>query len=58
MSKLFEKNLASFSLKSEKSFGRKYKEDPPKLRTEFQRDRERIIPVSYTHLTLPTSHLV
>ena len=43
MSKLFEKNLASFSLKSEKSFGRKYKEDPPKLRTEFQRDRERII---------------
>ena len=43
MSKLFEKNLASFSLKSEKSFGRKYKENPPKLRTEFQRDRERII---------------
>ena len=43
MSKQFEKNLASFSLKSEKSFGRKYKEDPPKLRTEFQRDRERII---------------
>ncbi len=43
MSKLFEKNLASFSLRSEKSFGRKYKEDPPKLRTEFQRDRERII---------------
>ena len=43
MSKQFEKNLASFSLKSKNSFGRKYKEDPPKLRTEFQRDRERII---------------
>ena len=43
MSEAFEKNLASFSLKSSSTIGRKYKENSPKLRTEFQRDRERII---------------
>ena len=43
MSEAFEKNLASYSLKSSKTIGRKYKENPPKRRTEFQRDRERII---------------
>ena len=44
MSEAFEKNLASYSLKSSNTIGRKYKENPPKRRTEFQRDRERIIP--------------
>ena len=43
MSEAFEKNLASYSLKSSNTIGRKYKENPPKRRTEFQRDRERII---------------
>ena len=43
MSEAFEKNLASYSLKSSNTIGRKYKENPPKKRTEFQRDRERII---------------
>ena len=43
MSEAFEKNLASYSLKSSNTIGRKYKESPPKRRTEFQRDRERII---------------
>jgi len=38
-----ENNLASYALKSKDSKGRKYKEEIPKLRTEFQRDRERII---------------
>ena len=43
MSEAFEKNLASYSLKSSNTIGRKYKENPPKRGTEFQRDRERII---------------
>ena len=43
MFEAFEKNLASYSLKSSNTIGRKYKENPPKRRTEFQRDRERII---------------
>ncbi len=43
MSEAFEKNLASYSLKSSNTIGRKYKENSPKKRTEFQRDRERII---------------
>ena len=43
MSEAFEKNLASYALKSSNTIGRKYKENPPKKRTEFQRDRERII---------------
>ena len=43
MSEDFEKNLASYSLKSSNTIGRKYKENSPTLRTEFQRDRERII---------------
>ena len=43
MSEAFEKNLASYSLKSSNTIGRKYKENPPIRRTEFQRDRERII---------------
>ena len=43
MSEAFEKNLASYSLKSSNTIGRKYKENSPTLRTEFQRDRERII---------------
>jgi len=38
-----ENNLASYALKSKDSKGREYKEEIPKLRTEFQRDRERII---------------
>ena len=43
MPKDIENNLSSYALKSSNSIGRKYKEEPPKLRTEFQRDRERII---------------
>ena len=43
MFEAFEKNLASYSLKSSNTIGRKYKENPPIRRTEFQRDRERII---------------
>ena len=43
MLKDLENNLSSYALKSSNSLGRKYKEEPPKLRTEFQRDRERII---------------
>ena len=38
-----ENNLAPYAQKSINSRGRKYKEEPPKLRTEYQRDRERII---------------
>ena len=36
MSEAFEKNLASYSLKSSNTIGRKYKENPPKRTTEFQ----------------------
>ena len=35
-----ENNLASYALKSKDSKGREYKEEIPKLRTEFQRDRD------------------
>ncbi len=38
-----ENNLASYALKSSNTIGRVYSESPPVLRTEFQRDRERII---------------
>jgi len=38
-----ENRLASYALKSSKSLGRVHNEDPPNLRSEFQRDRERII---------------
>ena len=38
-----ENNLAPYAQNSINSRGRKYKEEPPKLRTEYQRDRERII---------------
>ncbi len=38
-----ENILASYAAKSKYSKGRYYKEDPHPLRTEFQRDRERII---------------
>jgi dGTPase len=40
---LEDRNLAPFSAKSNHSLGRKYREDPHPYRTEFQRDRERII---------------
>lgn len=40
---LEESNLAPYSAKSNDSLGRKYQEDPHPYRTEFQRDRERII---------------
>jgi|TARA_B100001059_G_scaffold235642_1_gene282024 dGTPase len=39
----FEDNLASYALKSSNTLGRHYKEESAQLRTEFQRDRERII---------------
>ena len=38
-----ENNLAPYALKSLNSKGRKYKEEKAILRSEFQRDRERII---------------
>jgi len=38
-----ENHLASYALRSSKSLGRIYDENPPNLRSEFQRDRERII---------------
>lgn len=38
-----ENNLAPYALKSLNSKGRRYKEEEASLRTEFQRDRERII---------------
>ena len=38
-----ENSLSSYALKSKNSKGREYKEEAPYLRTEFQRDRERII---------------
>lgn len=40
---LEESNLAPYSAKSNNSLGRKYQEAPHPYRTEFQRDRERII---------------
>ena len=36
-------NLEPYAMKSGDTKGRKYKEPPPKFRTEFQRDRDRII---------------
>ena len=38
-----ENSLSSYALKSKNTKGREYKEETPKLRSEFQRDRERII---------------
>ena len=43
MSNDSENNLAAYALKSTESFGRRFPEDISKNRTEFQRDRERII---------------
>ena len=39
---------------SDESIGRERLEEPDEIRTCFMVDRDRIIPVSYTHLTLPT----
>lgn len=38
-----EDNLADYAVKSSKTIGRVYQEDPPLGRSEFQRDRDRII---------------
>ena len=43
MSNDFEHDLALYALKSSKSVGRKFPENKARLRSEFQRDRERII---------------
>ncbi len=43
MSNDSEYNLAPYALKSSDTIGRKYPEENPKYRSEFQRDRERII---------------
>ena len=43
MSNDSEYNLAPYALKSCDTIGRKYPEENPKYRSEFQRDRERII---------------
>ena len=43
MSNDFEQNLAPYALKSSQTLGRLFYEEPARLRTEFQRDRERII---------------
>ena len=47
--------LADYACSSANSRGRAIEEKSSTSRTEFQRDRDRIIPVSYTHLTLPTT---
>ena len=39
----FENDLAPYALNSSKSLGRRFPENKAKLRSEFQRDRERII---------------
>ena len=39
----FERDLALYALNSSKSLGRRFPENKAKLRSEFQRDRERII---------------
>ena len=43
MQNSIENSLSSYALKSKDTKGREYKEETPKLRSEFQRDRERII---------------
>ena len=56
--------LSPYAALSEQSFGRRTPEPEDDLRTCYQRDRDRILhcksfrrlkPVSYTHLTLPTT---
>ena len=54
----FDARLAPYAAHSSKSRGRRHIEPPAGSRSEFQRDRDRIIPVSYTHLTLPTKRIV
>ena len=39
----FETNLASYALKSSDTLGREYPEESTLLRSDFQRDRERIV---------------
>src|SRR5215831_12920343 len=39
----FESQLAPYAARSQASRGRRFAEQPPALRTEFQRDRDRII---------------
>ena len=39
----FEANLASYALKSADTLGREYTEESTLLRSDFQRDRERIV---------------
>jgi dGTPase len=38
-----DSQVAAYAARSETSRGRRYREDPPAYRTEFQRDRDRII---------------
>ena len=52
------KDLSLLSSSPEASKGRLIKESYSQTRSEFQRDRDRILPVSYTHLTLPTNREV
>ena len=42
--------LGPFAAKSAETKGRQREEEKCDIRTDFQRDRDRIIPVSYTHL--------
>ena len=43
LTKLGEDFLTLYALKSSQSKGRKYKEPPHPIRTDFQRDRDRIL---------------
>ena len=48
--KIERETLSDRACLSETSRGRQRDEDECPIRTSFQRDRDRIVPVSYTHL--------
>ena len=50
--------LAPNAQKAAETKGRLYPAEENEVRTCYQRDADRIVPVSYTHLTLPTNREV